>query len=553
MADADGHFVLTDLRPGRREIIAEAPGYDTSRFGQLTARGSGQAPDIQPGQKIQNVTIQLWKFAALSGAVVDEIGEPLVGVTIQAWRKQADPRVLGQTYFVLQSSAALTTDDRGYYRISVPPGEYVVVLPSTAFVTTRELGASQSPAASASLSIHISDPTSLIARATPPVVRNDGRVLAYQNTFFPAAASSEEATSLVALSGEELSGLNLRARLVPTVRVRGTVTLDAQPSSGRRVTVVPTYEAGFAVTARQGFVLSAAVTDREGAFELTGVPSGRYIVRVMEAPTPSRSPSSVLQVGDTRFAAGSAVSTSEIGETLWFETSVDIGDVDPSPIQVRLNRGYRVRGRVVFESEGISNAALPALQRTTIFLTGTHAMSVPAGVIQADGSFATSGYPAGKYLLSGSLVPSGWAIRSAMVDGRDISDRPVDLQRDVDNVVVTLTNRSATLQGAVRNLNGQADSGAAVLVFPADYRDRLGDGVRQGRFVRSRVSTGGEFSIASLAEGDYLVVAVSDLLLPEFWQSAAILQRLAGLATRTTVRLGQVTTQNLTTQEWRSQ
>jgi hypothetical protein len=72
------------------------------------------------------VTIRLFKFATIGGLVVDDQGEPVVGVTVRAYRRSlvAGRRVLSQ---VAQTAA---TDDRGMYRLSaLVPGEFVISVP----------------------------------------------------------------------------------------------------------------------------------------------------------------------------------------------------------------------------------------------------------------------------------------------------------------------------------------------------------------------------------------------------------------------------------------
>src|SRR6185295_7450139 len=62
------------------------------------------------------------------GTVVDEIGEPAIGVEVRALR-----RVFASGRARYQASGATgTTDDRGTFRMpSLQPGDYIVVVPST--------------------------------------------------------------------------------------------------------------------------------------------------------------------------------------------------------------------------------------------------------------------------------------------------------------------------------------------------------------------------------------------------------------------------------------
>jgi hypothetical protein len=76
-------------------------------------------------RRTADTTLLMWRYAAITGTVLDEHNEPLIGAQVRVLREDF---VSGQRR--LTPGAADTTDDRGYFRIStLEPGTYIVALP----------------------------------------------------------------------------------------------------------------------------------------------------------------------------------------------------------------------------------------------------------------------------------------------------------------------------------------------------------------------------------------------------------------------------------------
>ena len=74
----------------------------------------------------REIALLMWKHGAITGVVTDEIGEPLIGIAIQSFKRT---EVNGVRRFVAAARAA--TDDRGIYRLpNLPPGDYMVAASS---------------------------------------------------------------------------------------------------------------------------------------------------------------------------------------------------------------------------------------------------------------------------------------------------------------------------------------------------------------------------------------------------------------------------------------
>jgi hypothetical protein len=129
ITDENGRFVYYQLAKGRYSITTAKPGYVSGVYGKIVPRGPGSQLDLADGERMTDVRILMWKHAAITGRVVDEAGEPMVGVEIRVRRATL---VSGRPGFSPVQFGAITTDDRGVYRVpALDPGNYVVGIAST--------------------------------------------------------------------------------------------------------------------------------------------------------------------------------------------------------------------------------------------------------------------------------------------------------------------------------------------------------------------------------------------------------------------------------------
>jgi hypothetical protein len=112
--------------------------------------------------------------------------------------------------------------------------------------------------------------------------------------------------------------------------------------------------------------------------------------------------------------------------------------------------------------------------------------------------------------------------------------------------VLVLTDRPTLLSGTVRNQQGQGDTQADVVVFPADHQrwKQYGVGGRRARIARATKT--GAYSIQGLPAGDYYVVAVDSASSRE-WQDPKFLEAASRVATRVTLLDGDKKTLDLKT------
>jgi hypothetical protein len=233
LTDFDGRFQMTDMPAGQWMLTMSKSGYLRLKSGQRTPTQSAKAIRVSPGETTTFET-GLIPGAAITGYVVDELGDPVAGVAVEALR----PRVVdGQRR--MTTVARDQTDDTGAYRLhSLPRGDYLV---------------------SARLRVGSPDESSGPTTALP--------------TFYPGTTSLTEAGRISLRTGEERNGLGFSVSAARAVRVSGTV-ID---STGRGVddAAVELFDPGDGTVIGRPFG-NFGLTQGGGRFGILNIAPGRY-------------------------------------------------------------------------------------------------------------------------------------------------------------------------------------------------------------------------------------------------------------------------------------
>jgi hypothetical protein len=516
----DGRFVYRGLRRGNYNIYAYKPGYVEGAHGRRRPAGPAVPLPLADGQRTDDAVILLWKHAAISGTVVDEAGERLIGVRVQAYRRTV---ISGRRRYV--PSAAALTDDRGIYRVgALIPGDYIVgavarqdpIPVIRRLAATRDGGLGRAPEGEAPEARRGGDVGSLLGlgAATPPPGR-DGRFFVYPPIFHPNAPSGDAASVISLRAGAEYVSADLQLAPVPTVSVSGYIVGPDGPVMSTPVRLVASNTAEITLDADA----ISAMTDRAGRFTFPAVPSGHYFLRMRRGASPA---SSRIQ---------SAPNT-----VLWTDLPVNVGIEDVENLMVEAQPGIRIGGRVEFEGRSPGSGAV------VVSIEPADAVSAALGAdgvaVRADqyGEFQSPPLPGGRYYVRVPNSPGGWMFKSATSDGRDVVDTPMNVTGDELNVVVTFTDRWSGLNGFVQNRQG-LDAAAAVLVFPTDSDTWVSSGNNPRRVRSIRTGRTGEYSV-NLPPGDYYVIAVPEAQTAG-WQDPAFLDSASRAAIRVRIVEGE--------------
>lgn len=521
LTDDAGSFVVTGLPPGRFTLSASKAPFVPMAFGATRPGRQGTAIAVSAGQAIDDVMIRLPRGGVITGILRDPEGQVAPDVEVWALTSAA---AMGAV--PLSTIPSAKTDDRGVYRIyGLPVGDSFVAatvqiagvgdlaIPSTEEVD-RLFAALERPMPNGG--------AAPLTSARPDNTAPPPRVFGYAPTFFPGVVNAADAESVTVVAGEERRA-DFTVGPVPTGTVEGTIqTQDSAPLPP----VIPSLVAQGSLSLPM-FGAQPTLAMRPGAdgrFRFTGVAPGKY---VLSATTGS---------GDAaRWAIADLTCT---------------GD-DLSGIALTLRPGMHLSGTVAVAG----GAATPALDLTTVrlVLTATrppirlNLLTLPiqvsaTGSARADGTFEVPGILPGSYTIS-VLGIGRWFVRSAMVDGRDAVDVPIEFANGVDitDAIVTLSDQSAELSGTLQTAAHTSGTEYFVVVFSTDpsvWRP----GARRVRSTRP--ASDGRFVVSALPGGDYYIAALTDVT-PDDLADATFLAQVAPNAVKVTLADGEKKTQDL--------
>jgi hypothetical protein len=125
MTDSRGYFLIENVEPGQRRILAAATGYSAAYL-TLT---------VTAGQRVGNTSVRMSRRGAISGRVLAPTGRPAVGASVSLLLYTFDAGHSRERARAGQANTTLHTqifsggsaDDQGNFRIfNVDPGEYYV-------------------------------------------------------------------------------------------------------------------------------------------------------------------------------------------------------------------------------------------------------------------------------------------------------------------------------------------------------------------------------------------------------------------------------------------
>ena len=546
LTDAKGRFVFVNLPAGEKyTFTASAPGYVDGGYSRDTSRAFTTLTNvaINADQWVSDLVIPLSRPGSIAGRVLDEAGEPMVGVFVRALKRE---RAAGRDVYTV--GAVTATDDTGAYRItSLDPGNYVISVPVVS-------GNMPTP----------SNTGSTVAGRYPwrGASAADARPLGYAPTFYPTARTPTEAQPIELSLSQVRTGVDVTLRAVPLFRVSGTVPGTPYPLALR---LVP----DGSETLGLGGDAANTMTLADGSFVFEGVPAGSYAFETgrsvlqissrrsagsvfgeLSLPVPPRPggaggssgfglPFSAappdLNLGVTRYAA-----QSELTPAFLARTTIAVGGTDITGLVVPLESGASFSGRVIWDTDPDKPDLKPSSfdQSLTLEPAGRNANQLRM-VDTTAGVFKDPAVNPGEYFIRKRGSPGTWIIKSVTVAGADRTMRPVDLNGAVDDVLITLTSRGSTISGSVKEL------GAAVVVFPQDPTQWSGYGFNPPNMRVVDTATTGTFTVDRLPAGDYFVLAVDSARRLD-WLESGFFAAAAPRATRISVAWGETKTAALT-------
>lgn len=459
--DAAGQFEFAGLSSGSYLLTATARGYVNLDAVFTRPRGAGIVIEVKEGEFVERANLVLAPPSAIEGRVLDEFGDPAPGLSLQLAQLTY---VAGLSRF-MPVARSVPTDDRGWFRLpGVFPGDYYLLAVAGAFSGSERGPATETPERA---------PSGLDLAADGA----DG----FATTYFPGTDQVSAAAPVHVATGADTLDVTFNLVVAKMVTVFGVVTdITGRPVSNARLMLLPT-DGGDVRTVASAMT----VTDPNGAFRYRDVPEGAYVLQ-----------------GFSNGLFGSVPLTGSA-------TSVNA----PLAVALTLRPRTTARGRIAFEGSGVPPRDPSSVR---IGFQPTDFTSGPAGgnriVSHVNEAWEFEILELAWKGVIQVNAPAGWALKSILLDGRDIADTPHDFQSaDVNGLKAVLTSRVGAITGIV--LDGERlATDVTVIVFGEDSATWT----YPSRFLSvARTNQRGALGINGLLPGRYLAVAVPLLSAPQ--------------------------------------
>lgn len=444
--DGEGRYRVSNLQPGRYQIMPFAPAYVVQSVGGWS---QGRPLNLAAGDEVADIDFRLERGGVVTGRVTGADGNPVIAEAVLVapvddkqgqWRGFIDPR-------------DISTDDRGVYRIyGLQPGRYRV-------------------------SVGQSDERGAISY---------GRRKLYRRTFYPDATEEAQARIVEVTAGGEAKDVDIAVGgALKTYRASGRFVSAQTGEAVPNISFI--YGAldpnGRRVTSFGGGALTSAL----GEFQTERLTPGRYAVFASSQES-SEWYSDVAPFEVTDADVNGIVVKLRRGATL--SGVVTIEGVSDRALAARLVGSARLFSFVEQRGEAAaSNIARPP-------------MVARALAVGADGSFRFTGLRPGKLRINADGAVKGLIISRVELNGVTASDGiNIADGAQVTGVRVVLAHSNGVIRGQINLTNGTLPAGARMMVFAR----RIGAGNENQSGRSAEADTRGRFVIEGLAPGEYEV------------------------------------------------
>jgi hypothetical protein len=436
----DGKFEFNGLPAGKYSLNGGKRGFITSAYDQHEQFSTAIVTGA--GLETEALLLRLAPAAVISGKILDESGEPVRRASVALYHNDHSSG-LDQIHQI----RSIQTDDQGAYELlSLTPGTYF-------------LSASAKPW----YAVHPqSYPSGSKGKRQSEVVENFDRSLdvAYPLTYYPDVTDADSATAIPIRGGEHVQ-VDIHLNPVPSLHL-----LFRVPNNGNQGFTIPQLEQP--TFDGSTFLQPGVHIVSQGLVEITGVPAGRYNVRL------NGQGAAVQMSGVDLVKNGEEIDTSS-GEPL---------------------------GSVKISAQVFGEASLP--ERLSIGLRSAHRALAGVKVFDAKGEAELDQIPAGRYevLFWGPSKPYSIAHMSA--EGATVSGRTLTLSPgSTASVSVTIVAGSSNIEGVAKRA-GKPFAGAMVVLVPKNPEMNL------DLFRRDQSDLDGTFSLRDVVPGTYTVLAIQN-------------------------------------------
>jgi 5-hydroxyisourate hydrolase-like protein (transthyretin family) len=434
----NGHFEFSNLGQGKFSLQGSRNGFVASAYQQheqfSTAIVTG------PSFSTDNLVLRLMPLAVIYGHVLDESGEPVRSAQLHLYFEDHSG---GMTQ--VRTAGVASADDRGFFDVGpLQPGTYYLsadAKPWYAVHPPSAQGANDSPQ-SVSPSLDV----------------------AYPTTFYGGAAEAENA-SPIEIKGGDRQEVDIRLSPVPSLHLLFHLPEDIARARGATMPIFQKRE----FDSEQNVPASDMRAVGPGVYELTGVPAGRYDVRM-----PGGNSGEMEQFNELDLTHDGQDLSTTSGEALGkLKLSIKMAGDEPPPkhFAVALRDGRR----------RISNV-------------------VP---VDSTGDLTFDGIKPGKYAIV-VLSEKRYAVTRALRPTGDVAGSEVNITPGASvQLTVEIAAGELGIEG-IAEKSGKPASGVMVALVPKDPE------AHAELFRRDQSDFDGTFLLRGVIPGTYTVVAIED-------------------------------------------
>lgn len=420
LTDAQGVFTFEKVAAGAVNLSAEKAAYVNAMLPDMRRSMRRAGMMLAEGQKLEGLTLSMWRGGGISGRVLDPYGDPIEGVGLSAILVPA----AGRTNTRSMMRGSQSTNDIGEFRIGrLEPGTYyLLAMPRRQDFGPRGRG-----------------------------MEEEETSTALGRTYYPGVPSVDQAQPITLEKGQSVTGIELTVLETPITKVTGLVTdSKGQAVSGGNIMVRS------AATAAMGWSEGGGQIQEDGSFEMRLQP-GEYILEAMVRPR------------DERAGGGGPQARREQEQG---SVKLAVSGEEMSGVVITSGGGATASGRFVFEGD---KPPPPNLAQAMVNFTDPNSAGGPSNcrmsgrpTVNADGTFLAERIFG--TCIVGAGAPGGWQFKSVLHRGTDITRRPIDFQggQPMTDLQVVFTDRVGELTFEVSDDAGTDVSEYVVLVFPAD-------------------------------------------------------------------------------------
>ena len=445
ISDRTGHFSIATIRPGTYILLPERSG-----FLHVQTKGEAGIPSItvKPGEQVTGYQLEMTPRAVLAGRVVDEAGDPVQGVRVQAMAVLPENAPV-----VLNPAPNPGTDDRGEFRLIMAAGKY-----------------------------HLQATTNSPGGGERPEVRSDGTSEAvYTTTFYPSVVRKDRAGVVEAVAGKDVGGLEIRlARQQQGLSISGVIT--GIPEGTTRPWVVMQFGDKPPLPTNSRSTSAAA----DGKFKFESLQPGFYRIWAQ------------YNDGKTNMVTRAVEWTLE--------------NTEISNVELALVSGFQVSGKVRVDGDvpGVG-AGKHTVRLEPMLGYALGNLQRSGGELDAEGLFRITGVGPGRYKVRVEPLAEGMYVKTVETDGAASPADVIDVSNASKSVTanVVLGRNGVVVSGHVLDPNGERMQANLVMIYLIKEFTEILSGANSSGTAQAEPD--GTYKLKAFAPGKYKLFAIDAL------------------------------------------